>query len=358
MTAGGALALLAALAFGAVAPLVQWFGRGAGPFVTAALLYGGAAAFSGAWVVLGPGRQEDDGAHDEDARLQRTDLPRLLAVAFLGAVAAPVALAWGLQRTSGVAAALLLNLEAVFTVLLARVVWAEPIGRRVAVALLAMTAGGAILLARDASWTAAAAGPGGLLGILAIALATLGWAADNVVGKPLADRSAARVVFAKGSLGGSASLALSLVAREPMPAAGPAAALAACGAIGVGASLMLYLGAQRRIGAARTGSIFAAAPFVGAALACALGQRASGASTAAAGALFLAGLWLHLTEHHEHPHTHDAIAHSHAHSHDDPHHQHAHAAGAHAHDHSHEHLHERTTHAHPHGLDDHHRHRH
>ena len=48
------------------------------------------------------------------------------------AIAAPVALAWGLQHTSGVVASLLLSLEAVFTVLLARAIWSEPIGVRVA----------------------------------------------------------------------------------------------------------------------------------------------------------------------------------------------------------------------------------
>ena len=41
---GGLLALLAAALFGLSTPLVQGFGAGIGPFTTAALLYGGAAA--------------------------------------------------------------------------------------------------------------------------------------------------------------------------------------------------------------------------------------------------------------------------------------------------------------------------
>jgi hypothetical protein len=134
-------------------------------------------------------------------------------------------------------------------------------------------------------------------------------------------------------------------------------ALALCGALGYGASLSLYLQAQREIGAARTGSIFAAAPFVGAALAWAMGQRAAGPATFAAGAFFAAGLWLHLTERHEHRHTHGAVEHDHAHSHGDPHHDHPHDRSP-SGEHSHPHRHEPTTHIHPHGLDVHHRHRH
>ena len=341
MTAGGLLALASAVAFGATTPMVQRFGRGLGSFTTAALLYLGAALFS----ALPRARRERAG-------LRRSDLPRLLVVASLGAVVAPVALAWGLQHTSGVSASLLLNLEAVFTVLLARAFWAEPIGARAGGALLAMTAGGVLLVAAAPSFR-----PGAGWGALAVVGATMAWAADNAVGRPLADADPTRVVFAKGALGAAASAALAVAFREAPPSGEAVAALAACGALGYGASLSLYLRAQREIGAARTGSIFAAAPFVGAALAWAMGQRAAGPATFAAAGLFAAGLWLHLTERHEHVHTHVAVEHNHAHSHDDPHHDHVHDVYPPG-EHSHPHRHEPTTHAHPHGLDLHHRHRH
>jgi drug/metabolite transporter (DMT)-like permease len=106
---GGLLALLAALLFGLSTPLVQHFGRGLGAFATAALLYAGAALVGLA--LRQPATRE--------ARLRRTDMPRLLAMAALGAVIGPVALAWGLQHTSGSSASLMLSLEAAFTVLLA-----------------------------------------------------------------------------------------------------------------------------------------------------------------------------------------------------------------------------------------------
>lgn len=82
---GGLLALLAAALFGVSTPLVQQFGVGLGAFSTAALLYAGAAAVG----LLSRQRMH------REARLQRADLPRLLAMAGFGAVVGPVALAWG-----------------------------------------------------------------------------------------------------------------------------------------------------------------------------------------------------------------------------------------------------------------------
>jgi drug/metabolite transporter (DMT)-like permease len=341
MTAGGVLALASAVAFGATTPFVQRFGRGVGPFATAALLYGGAALFSAL-----AGRRPDE------PPLRRAGLLRLLAVAALGALVAPVALAWGLQRSSGVTASLLLNLEALFTVLLARGLWGEPIGLRVGVALAAMTAGGALLIANGRAFS-----PGEGWGALAVAGATLAWAGDNALGRPLADADPMRVVFAKGALGAAASAILSRAFAEPWPAWPALAGLLACGAAGYGASLTLYLRAQRWIGAARTGSIFAAAPFVGAAIAWAMGERTAGVVTWIAGAFFGIGLWCHLTEKHEHEHDHEVEEHSHAHVHHDLHHGHPHDAYPEG-EHTHSHRHEQASHSHPHGLDVHHRHRH
>jgi drug/metabolite transporter (DMT)-like permease len=341
MAAGGGLALASAVAFGATTPFVQGLGRGAGPFATAAVLYSGAAVFS----ALSRSRSADPS-------LRRGDLPRLLLVAALGAVVAPALLVWGLQRSSGVRASLLLNLEGLFTVLLAWALWSEPVGLRAGLALLAMTGGGGLLVLSRGSSSS-----GEVWGLLAVAGATLAWAADNALSRPLADRDPARVVFAKGALGAAASAILALGLGELWPLPMAAGALAACGALGYGASLALYLRAQRLIGAARTGSIFAVAPFVGAAIALAMGERASGLPTLGAGTLFAIGLYFHLAEAHEHEHQHDAEDHSHPHSHDDRHHGHAHDAYP-TGEHTHPHRHESLSHAHPHGLDVHHRHRH
>lgn len=340
IVAGGTLALAAAVAFGASTPLVQRFGHGVGPFTTAALLYGGSGLASALPARTG------------DAPLRRADAGRLLVVTLLGAVAAPVTFAWGLQHTSGVTAALLLNLEAVFTVLLARLLWHEALGARVGLAVAAIVAGGALLVLDGRQ---GAIEPG--WGALAVAAATLGWAGDAVIGRPLADRAPTHVVLAKGALGATLSLAMARGTSEPWPSWGAAAALTACGAIGYGLSLRFYLGAQRAVGAARTGTVFAVAPFLGAALAWAMGEHAGGLTTLGAGALCALGVALNLTESHEHGHAHEPLQHEHAHRHDDGHHGHTHDVYPEG-EHSHEHAHEAMEHAHPHGADLHHGHRH
>ena len=332
IVSGTVMALASAAAFGSTTPLVQRFGRGVGPFTTAAVLYAGAALVSATLV------------RREQSSWPRRDALRVAVVALLGAVVAPMALAWGLQRTSGVSASLLLNLEAVFTVLLARAIWREPIGGRIALAVTVIVAGGVVLL-----WPTAGVsrGEAAAAGSLAVVAATLAWAADNVIGRPLADRDPARVVLAKSALGAALSAVLGRALGEHAPGLTAGLALGACGAVGYGASLHLYLRAQRALGAARTGSIFAAAPFLGAALAWVMGEGRAGAAPWVAGALCAAGVWLHLTEAHEHDHFHDAFEHDHMHRHDDGHHDHVHAReprGAHSHPHEHHAL--RHTHAH------------
>lgn len=334
---GVLLAAMAAIAFGVTTPIVAWAGAWIGPLSTAALLYAGAAASAIVFARTG-------------APLRRSDLPRVVAVAIVGGALAPVLLAWGLHRAGATVGSLLLNLEAVFTVVLARVVFREPIGRRIALAVTAMVAGGAALVldtSRGAAW--------GIAGAVAVAAATACWAIDNTLTRPLAERDPLAVVAAKGALGATLTAIAALIAGEPLPRLVPALALLACGATGYGLSLRLYLLAQRRIGAGRTGSVFALAPFVGAAFAIALGDRAPGPWTAVAAALFATGVILHVTERHHHPHVHTPIDHDHAHRHDDGHHLHAHDPPV-IGEHSHAHHHDAIDHDHDHAPDLHHDH--
>ena len=98
------------------------------------------------------------------------------------------------------------------------------------------------------------------------------------------------------------------------------------GLLSYGVSLVLFVLALRDIGAARTGAYFASAPFIGAILAVAVLGEPVTAQLLLAGALMLAGLWLHLTERHSHEHEHMLLTHDHRHHHD-IHHRHDHALG-------------------------------
>lgn len=339
---GGLLALLAAILFGISTPFVQRFGAGLGAFSTAALLYVGAAMVGA--LSFRSDRQE--------ARLRRSDGARLLAMAVCGAVVGPVALAWGLQRTSGASASLMLTLEAVFTAVLAWRLYQETMVPRMWLAMVLLLAGGMVLVLDQGS-------VGGVqtLGLLAVMLATAAWGVDNTLSRALADRDPGQVVMLKAILGASATCALAWLAGEPAPAWTMALALLAVGATGYGLSLRLYLLAQRAFGAARTGSVFAFAPFIGAGFAMALGERSAGVWLPVGGALMLGGVILHLAEKHEHSHVHEAQDHEHAHRHDDGHHLHTHDPMPDA-SHSHGHHHAHMGHCHAHVPDAHHQHMH
>ena len=340
---GVALAALAALAFGVTTPIVARFGRGVGPLSTAALLYAGAALMALGLRLTARTRQ---------APVRRSDLRRLVPIAIIGAAIAPTLLAWGLQRSGGTTGALLLNLEAVFTVALARALYREPIGPRVAIAVAAMAIGGAALTidAMDATaW--------GLAGALAVVGATAAWALDNTLTRPLAERDPLEIILVKAGLGAALTGGAALAWGEPAITPTAALVLLACGATGYGLSLRLYLLAQRRIGAARTGSVFALAPFVGAALAWGLGDRTAGPWTLVAVGLFVLGVALHVLEDHAHAHEHPPLEHDHVHRHDDGHHDHVHEPAVRG-EHAHRHAHAYARHSHAHAPDLHHDHPH
>ena len=240
---GVCLALGSAFSFGITIPVLGWAGVGVGPFSTAALLYAGAsiAALSQKPVV-----------RESGVSLARSSGLTLLVMGLAGAAAAPTLLAWGLQRVGPVTGGLLLNLEAVWTVVLARIVFGEFLGRRVVFALVLTVIGGGLL---------ATGGQDGLafnpFGVLAVLGATLAWGVDNTASRRLAEVRPLTVVAAKGAIGATLTLLLALAFHEGFPAAWQAAVLLLAGATGYGASLRLYLLAQRKIGAARTASVFA-----------------------------------------------------------------------------------------------------
>jgi drug/metabolite transporter (DMT)-like permease len=339
---GGLFALAAATLFGLSTPFVQILGKGLGPFTTAALLYAGAA------LVGALSRQPAE----REAKLRRGDLPRLLSVALMGAVIGPVTLAWGLQRTSGASASLMLALEALFTAVLARWLYREEMDRRVLTAMLFLLAGGIALV-----WDQGGQGSGALGGLLAVALATAAWGTDNTLSRALAERDPGQVVLAKATLGAAATALLAVATAEAVPNMLACFGLLAVGATGYGLSLRLYLLAQRAFGAARTGSVFAFAPFIGAFGAYGFGERSFGWLALMGGALMLTGIALHLIESHEHEHVHEEMEHEHAHHHNDGHHDHWHDPMPTA-AHSHIHRHRPQHHAHAHVPDAHHAHRH
>ncbi len=340
------MAIGSAIAFGLAAPFAKRLGDEVPPLTLGGLLYLGAGALAAAVALARRARE---------APLTRRDAPRLAAVIAVGGFAAPLLLMVGLRATSGTAASLLLNLEAVFTVAIAALL-GERLGRRGALAMAAIVAGAAVLAAAGGGASRAS-----FAGAAAVAGACLAWAIDNNLTRALAERDPAAVAAWKGLAAGAVATVAGALLDGRLPPARAIAGALAVGAIGYGASLVLYVRALRDLGAARTGALFATAPFVGALAALPILGERPGRVLAAAGALMALGAWLLASERHEHLHEHapEDFGEDHAHLHvHDEHHQHEHDGGEGPEPHAHPHRHRRLAHAHPHGDDLHHRHRH
>src|SRR5262245_21680893 len=118
---GAGAALLSAILFGASAPLAKLLLRGIDPWMLAGILYLG----SGAGLAVLRFVTTDGRVRVLEARVHGRGWLSLAAAILSGGIVAPVLLMIGLARTSATTAALLLNLESVFTVLLAWLVFGE-----------------------------------------------------------------------------------------------------------------------------------------------------------------------------------------------------------------------------------------
>ena len=348
---GVALALAAALLFGASAPVAKGLLRAVSPQLLAGLLYLGSG--TGLLLLWLARRRLTSSTRDAgEAPLGRKDLPWLTGAILAGGVLGPVLLMLGLAGTPASGASLLLNLEGVFTTALAWVVFREHVPRRIALGMAAIVAGGVLL-----PWEGQLAW-GGLTGPLAVAGACLAWAVDNNLTQRISGSDPVQITMLKGLVAGATNTAIALGLGARWPSGSVLAAAAVVGFLGYGVSLVLYVRAQRELGTARTGAYFSLAPFIGAVLGMLLWREQVTLGFLTAGALMGLGLWLHLTEHHGHRHTHEAVAHTHSHVHD-MHHRHAHGPDdPPGEPHTHPHSHEALTHGHPHYPDIHHRHAH
>jgi drug/metabolite transporter (DMT)-like permease len=342
-------ALGSAVLFGMSTPLAKVLVGSVPPLMLAGLLYAG----SGLGLALVLAGRRWWGPRESSISLPRRGEWLWLAGAVLfGGVAGPVALMYGLVTSAASTASLLLNLEAVFTALLAWFLFRENFDRRILLGMFAIVAGGLLLV-----WTPGAQAEASL-GLGLIAVACLCWAIDNNLTRRVSANDAVLIAGLKGLAAAGVNLGLALLMGQALPSSGLLGVAMAVGFVGYGVSLVLFVLALRHLGTARAGAYFSVAPFFGAALALVLQGDAVTFQLIAAGLLMATGVWLHLTEHHGHLHAHELQVHTHAHLHDE-HHRHAHdIAWDGAEPHTHPHVHGRLVHAHAHYPDTHHRHPH
>ncbi len=343
---GAGSALAAAALFGIGTPLAKLLLGEIAPLVLAALLYLGMGVGLSLFLLI------RRGGRATEAPLLKRDIPKLSAALLFGGVLGPALLMFGLRSAHASTTSLLLNLESVFTVLLAWFVFHEHFDRRIALGMASILAGGVLL---------GLPGAGGRIdptSVLAVTGACLCWSIDNNVTQMISAGDPVRIGAFKGLAAGTANLIIALLLGASIPPIATAAGALAVGTACYGISVALFILALRGIGTARTSAYFSLAPFIGAAASILLLEEPVGIGFAAAGALMAAGAWLHLTERHVHEHEHEPLVHAHAHLHDE-HHRHAHEEEIDpARSHAHEHAHEPMRHTHRHFPDIHHRHRH
>ena len=342
---GVAAALVAALLFGAGTPLAKSLldgSSGVTPWMLAGLLYLG----SGIGLALYRFLIRAPAVH-----LAANERAWFAGAIISGGIFGPVLLMIGLTGMPASGASLLLNAEGVFTALLAWFVFRENFDRRIALGMLAILLGAAILSwPEDFSFA-------GMMPALAILGACFAWGIDNNLTRKVSLTDASWIASVKGLVSGSVNLVLALMLGAALPAPLIIGQALLVGFLAYGISLALFVVGLRHLGTARTGAYFSVAPFFGALLAVLMGESIT-LPLLLAGACMAVGIWLHLTERHAHRHTHEVTEHDHPHTHD-AHHQHAHhdaiASGT---SHSHSHRHDPLIHTHAHFPDTHHRHKH
>lgn len=327
----------AAVLFGVSAPAASRLTGDVDAFALAGLLYLGAALAVVPFALRPPPTRAS----------LRGSMPNLGLAVVLGGAVGPVFLAFGLARVPAATSSLLLNLELVFTTLIAGLVFREHLGRNVVVGTAFVVAGSAAL-----GWSG---DPDFRWGAALIAAACLCWAVDNNATATIDRISPSQITLVKGVIAGTTNLVIGL-STSAAPALGPALWALLIGAIGYGASITLWVAGARDLGAARGQLVFATAPFIGALVAWTVldelitGRELLAFAAAACGVAFVMG------SNHDHDHHHEVLEHDHEHEHDE-HHRHSHEAVV-AGRHHHPHLHEPVIHRHPHLPDLHHRHGH
>jgi drug/metabolite transporter (DMT)-like permease len=343
---GAAYGITAAMLFGLSAPLSKRLLLDVPPLLLASLLYLGAGVGLVVAAPFAPRRVR------REAPVRRADVPLLAGIIVTGGILGPLLMLLGLQRVSGLAGSLLLNLEAVFTMLVALVIFREHLSRR-ELGAAALIVGGAAVLGYA---------PGELraqwIGVACIALACLSWALDNNWTQRLSTKDPFAVVRIKTLGAGACSLALALLLGQRLPPPSIVIAALVLGVFSYGVSILLDAYALRYIGAAREAAFFATAPFMGAIAAVPiLGERPRAIDLVAL-VTMAAGVIALLRAGHAHEHAHASIDHEHVHTHDE-HHAHEHGPDDPAGEpHSHRHRHEPLIHSHAHVSDIHHRHDH
>jgi drug/metabolite transporter (DMT)-like permease len=278
-------AIVAAILFGASTPIAKRLLAEVDAWLLAGILYLG----SGIGLGLVHLFRNLFSVGKGEIPLKGKDWLWLAGATLFGGLLAPVALMFGLARTAPASTSLLLNLESLFTALLAWFVFHEYFNGRMLIGLCIILAASILL-----SWSGHPTFTQ-LLGPLLVGGACVGWAIDNNLTRQISAGDALQIVMIKCLVAGIVNTALALrFGGDALPPFNAVMAVAGIGFLGYGLSLICFVLALRHIGAARTGAYFSFAPFAGAAISLATGAEPWSVRFLVSGSLMAIGAWMFL----------------------------------------------------------------
>jgi drug/metabolite transporter (DMT)-like permease len=340
--------VLSASLFGISPPLSKLLINDIPPIALAGLLYLGAFAGLSLYTTVISNKKTDG---NNASKLDRKDYIWLSGAVLSGGILAPILMLMGLNLISGFSASLLLNLEGLATAVIAVFIFKENSGKHLWLALLCMTAAGALLTWDPSQSKFSIEGP------LLIILAMVCWGTDNNLTCKISDKDPIQIAKIKGFVSGIISLSLALILGKKILLNETIFYALLLGSFSYGISLVFFIKALKGLGSSRTGLFFNLGPFIGAIASLIILKEWIGWLMFPAAGLMALGVWLISNEKHSHEHEHKTIIHTHSHKHNDMHHLHEHS-GTYTEPHSHEHKHPELIHSHVHWPDTHHRHEH
>jgi len=223
-------ALAAAALFGASIPFAKQFVGSMPAMLLAGILYLGSGV---GLCVLRVFR--DRGWRNPG--LTSKEWPWLLGTVVFGGVAGPILLMLGLVYTTAASASLLLNLEGVFTAVLAWVVFKENTDQKIVVGMLCIVAGGLLLswTEQDGSFEA-----GNMLGSLYILAACLCWAIDNNLMRKVSVSDTLFTAGFRGMVSAVINIGWALLLGYTIPIWPVSGTVMFIGFLGYGLSLVLF----------------------------------------------------------------------------------------------------------------------
>lgn len=339
---------MAAILFGASAPLAKLLLGNIQPVMLAALLYLGCGLGLFTLRLL---QNLFVRSILREAGLTSPDIPWLMGAILAGGVAAPIILMFSLKNIPAATASLLLNFEGVATSLIAVLSFKEALGKRVWAAVAIITLASIVLtLDGKGAW-------GFSIGAVGVLLACIFWGIDNNFTRNISAKDPLLIVTIKGIAAGSVSFVIAMFTGGSIPRFSVVFAALILGFISYGISIILFILAMRSLGAARSSAFFASAPFAGALISLLLFREWPEATFFISLPIMIVGTALIFWEDHLHLHKHERFEHEHRHIHDDGHHNHQQNDDG-IKEHSHWHVHEEIEHQHSHAPDIHHRHVH